>query len=144
MKIIILVGNCGSGKTSYIFNSGLLNTLSDPVIVDDLVCQEDMQQFMTALEDHRDIVLADPFLCIPKDFTNMMSRIPEKYEKIILYFENDLSACLDNCEKRRRETGKIVSPEFVRRLWTEYNPPESEPLIPVWKNVNTLDNEWCV
>lgn len=138
MKIIILVGNCGSGKTYYIHHSGILNDLNDPLVIDDPMFESDIQLLKNALEYGRDVIVADPWFCISKNLQKMCKLIPNKYEREIIYFENDLENCLANCQRRRMKEGKIVNPEFVRRLSFEYDPPTEAKKIPVWCE-NTVD-----
>lgn len=127
--LLFIVGNCGSGKTHYIYNDPYCRTLrvDGAIVLDDLNSREEL---LRAIMTGNHIIVADPWLCVESLFKKFLDFLEEhgvwgmfKVEGV--FFEsglNALSACLDNCERREKMTGKRVSADFIYYLSSEYTP----------------------
>lgn len=107
MKLIIIIGLPGSGKTTYFHEK--LKPLGFKFF-DDFVSSMCNGTMVRAIKDGTtDICIADPRLCNYQTFMKVMRVIEvyiDKSDITIILFENDRDKCLLNASKR---TNKNVS-----------------------------------
>ena len=112
-KVVVIIGLPGCGKTH------LLKSYVDYVQFDDIKLEQ-RKQLINALMQDQNVVIADPFLCIPTN-QQKCAELLEQYDKEIewIYFANDPEACLINV--RYRNDGRAVE-QFISMLTKTYEP----------------------
>jgi hypothetical protein len=133
--IIMLVGNCGSGKT--MLGRSLAGRLGAQ-FVDDPKGIEDVTRF---LNQHRTIVIADPWLClvdVRQRATAQLKEFCPEAQLLWYFFENNPEQCRKNIE-RRLDKYCGARPVDYKYFADHYEFPAELlryfPLIPVWKGV---------
>jgi hypothetical protein len=134
MKIVLLIGLPGSGKT-YL---GTQMKKDGFAFVDDASRDDHKRELAHLSEcfrtnrDKMDLVIADPLLCYPRTFNMAMTKLSEWFpgcEVECIYFENDLDKCMRNVE--RRNDGRLVD-DLVWTLSKAYKIPEGVTSVPIW------------
>ena len=119
MKLIIIIGLPGSGKTTYFHEK--LKPLGF-LFFDDFVSSMCNGKMIQAIKDGTtDVCIADPRLCNFEIFKGVMKVIEDYIDKSvikIILFENDKNKCLLNASKRAdKNVNKAI--EFNSKI---YNP----------------------
>jgi len=120
MKLLILIGLSGSGKTTYYneylsgqykFYDDFISNIIDGKLINDLKKKEE------------DICIADPRLCNYQTFMRVMTIINEFVDRKdiqLILFENDKNKCLINAAKRgNRNVNKSI--EFNSMIYNFEN-----------------------
>ena len=145
MRITYIIGLPGSGKSHLIKE---LNRTEDNCVIDDPInFVEDVLPFL----DGRDLIIADPNLCVPGLRTASKSVILDqlfkkrgvKKEAIkiqYIYFENDPEQCKKNIEYREKNEGCTKNADVSLDILTKiYLMPKDVNPIKVWKNENSSE-----
>jgi len=115
VKVIIVVGLPGSGKTYYINN----NKKEGDVVQDDFVTPENLKIILD--NGPEKVFLADPNFCnefVLKTVREYVGKYTSEIE--VVYFENDTDKAINNAKKRdRRVEGMIYL------LAPHYYPPKN-------------------
>jgi len=117
MKLIIIIGLPGSGKTTYFHEK--LKPLGFQFF-DDFVSSMCNGTMIRAIKDGTtDICIADPHLCNYETFLKVMNSIEVYIDKSnisIILFENDKDKCLLNASKRfNKSVSRTI--EFNSRIY---------------------------
>lgn len=127
MKIVMIIGLPGSGKTTYAKSLGGL-------LVDDASLNRD--QLFGALErnDVPLLVITDPMAC--SSSRDAINEIIGDHDLKIVCFENDPKACWTNLE--RRGDNKISQP-WVERMSAQYRVEDFSPdlLLKVYRPLSS-------
>ena len=113
MKVTIIIGLPGSGK-SYLIN----RIAKQHTILDDFVSPDKIHM---ALSLGNDVIMADPYFC-EKDILAKAVKIVEVYTSNIeyIYFENNKERAIANAENRGRGVKGLI-----HQLSAIYKPPEN-------------------
>lgn len=123
MKLIIIIGLPGSGKTTYFHEK--LKPLGYQFF-DDFVSSMCDGKMMKAIKDGTtDICIADPRLCNFEIFKRVMKVIEDYIDKSVIkliLFENEKNKCLLNASKRANKNvdkaiefnSKIYNPDYYK------------------------------
>lgn len=113
MKVIIIIGLPGSGKSYLIDRIAKQHT-----ILDDFVSPDKIHMAMSLNED---VIMADPYFC-EEDILRKAIKIVEVYTTDIeyIYFENNKEKAIANAENRGRGVKGLI-----HQLSTIYKPPEN-------------------
>lgn len=123
MKLIIIIGLPGSGKTTYFHEK--LKPLGF-LFYDDFVSSMCNGKMMKAIKDGTaDVCIADPRLCNFEIFKRVMKVIEDYIDKSVIkliLFENDKNKCLLNASKRANKNvnkaiefnSKIYNPDYYK------------------------------
>ncbi len=119
MKLIIIIGLPGSGKTTYFHEK--LKPLGF-LFFDDFVSSMCNGKMIRAIKDGtNDVCIADPRLCNFEIFRRVMKVIEDYINKSaikLILFENDKNKCLLNaCKRATKNVDKAI--EFNSKI---YNP----------------------
>lgn len=119
VKVVIIVGLPGSGKTTYAESA-----YPDFRLMDDPAGPHEIPE-----DIHENIVVTSPFFCREGALNHVMKlvsdRVPDA-DLSVIYFENDPEQCLLNSKRR---LDKPVE-NLIRDLSEVYHPPEGA--LPVW------------
>jgi len=118
MKIVLLIGLPGSGKTH------LLDTFSD-----DQWAKIDDPMGTIDLPEGKDLIIADVKLIFSDVLEKAEQKLKAKYGQVEIeriYFENAPEKCLRNVAYRN--DGRLVG-GFIRDYAKYYNPPENALVI---------------
>jgi len=127
MKLLIIIGLPGSGKTTY-FNENLKNKYE---FYDDFITNMiDGELIKEIKKKEKDICIADPRLCNYQTFQKIMKIFEEflnKSEIRLILFENDKDKCIINAEKRSlRLVKKTIEFNSIIYNLNNYNDYEHE------------------
>lgn len=134
MKIIVVIGLPGSGKSFYCKE---LNLDFHGVIVDDNLVDSNKDIIINLIKDGRDFIYTDAMLCVPTVFNLFKTFIDSvKDEQGIkeiqyIYFENDPERCLINAASPTRQYKKVEN--FIRQISKEYIIPEGVKPLKVYR-----------
>ena len=129
MKIRIIVGLPGSGKTTYANQNPLGIVFDDPA-----ANVEIFSQVKNAIKAGQDITITDIYMADPSvrlTATKTLQSWKKDLEIEWIFFANDPQACIANVE--RRDDGRIVSAEYIQLASEHYSIPDNAKVLPVFK-----------
>lgn len=118
MKIIIIVGLPGSGKTYLGKELSQGGDFIDDISIHGLKSLENVTKDL--------LVITDPYLCRQTDRTKAQIILSKKFPNCKIewiYFENDVQKCINNVNKRFNNGDKRKVLGLIAILSKEYNPP---------------------
>lgn len=120
MKLLIIIGLPGSGKTTY-FNENLKDKYE---FYDDFISNIiDGKLICEIKKKEKDICIADPRLCNYSIFTKVMKLIEEIIDKSnisLILFENNKDKCFINSKKRKNKNVEKTI-EFLSNIYNHEN-----------------------
>jgi hypothetical protein len=133
MKVIMVAGLPGSGKTTWAKNRGDRSFLvDDPRETKELPSLEFLTQ-----KKYEEIVIVDPWFCLEFNRKNAEKIVKNAYgiEPEWVFFENDTENCFYNV--MIRNDGRMVL-EFIKNISKKYEIPNEifgrpVTVLPVWK-----------
>lgn len=132
MSLIVIIGLCGSGKSSY------ANELLDYNIFDDFISNFYNGNIIASLKNNEDVCVIDPRLCIKNVFDRYIT-IFEKYinrNKIsLVLFENDPQTCSFNIQQRNDGRRGVIETNNHLTLQYDLNNYQSHTcnILPCYK-----------
>jgi predicted kinase len=100
-KLVVLIGLPGSGKTT-------LAKIEYPEyeLFDDFISQFYNGKLAYALQNNKNVCVADPRLCVTEVFLKYMPLLEQySYNLKIILFENNVETCLNNIKNRDKRKG---------------------------------------
>ena len=129
MKIVLVVGLPGSGKTTYLRQRqaecvGTAVVLDDPRMPDEVTAA-----VQAALAQQADVLfITDPWLCLATARQQACEQLREHVLEWV-FFENDSSSCEANAY--RRGTHDVTG--LIRQLSRQYEIPADAVVLPVYR-----------
>jgi guanylate kinase len=132
-KLIMIVGLPCSGKTTYI-NKYFVD--KNYIIFDDMIKEKGntKEAVIEALNKNNNVVVADPYLVMQDIRTAAKHSIQSKVKDVKIfwiYFENNLTKCLKNLERRIKKGDNRKVKEFIKSLSKEYTIPSKVKIITI-------------
>ena len=128
MKVILIVGLPGSGKThlarKLVQNQGLK-------LFDDI---DSLDQLFCALKNQESCIITDPNLCDPSIRAKALKILKENFEELTLewiFFKNDPESCRKNVAFRN--DGRDVE-ATIKRFSKVYEVPEGVQSLDIWNS----------
>lgn len=132
MKITVLVGLPGSGKSHY--GRALAKDRSLPFFDDCATDPDIWDEAVTCITSNLDCILADPGFCIDrikKKLIDQIMALNNNVEFDFIYFANEPDVCADNVSTRT--DGRVVSRRFAYDLSNWYTIPNGIVTIPCYR-----------
>jgi adenylate kinase family enzyme len=133
MKITVLVGLPGSGKSHY--GRALAKERNIPFFDDCATDTDVWDKAVICIASGQDCVLADPGFCIDrikKKFVDQIIALNNSIDLNFIYFANEPDVCVNNLSKRT--DGRKVSKRFAYDLSNWYTVPEGAVTIPCYRS----------
>jgi predicted kinase len=149
MKILIIIGLPGSGKTNLVNNitnnitdnitDNITNNITDYIIFDDFISLFYTGEIIKSIKSGKNICLIDPRLCMYEIFKKYIEII-QKYDTdiFLILFENNPSQCLKNVNKRcdsKKDIDRTIIKYSQCYLLDNYNNYNSI-ILPVWSTID--------
>lgn len=136
MRILIVIGLPGSGKTTHVLNH---LKQDDNFFIDDFSLNLDkIKEFKES--GLQKLIIADPQLCFVDEteiIKTLKSLVSEKFLYEIIYFENNVEQCIKNI--KNRNDGRLISEFIMRNVYTKhYVIPKYAITLPVYCDDNSI------